>query len=119
MTSWRRTLCASAGASVLLLSGACGTSDQPGPASTRKSCDGGQVRFLQGQPADLPGGGTAGIGQVFEDRDPPAFNLAVGTGSYDRDATRPLSVGDTFGVEGTTYRVACISRSVVTVDRAR
>ncbi|RLV49624.1 hypothetical protein D9V37_06810 [Nocardioides mangrovicus] len=114
-------LAAAALVGLLLVAGCSGSpsSDPSGAASTgssgaASSCPGGEIRLLQGQPADLPGGGSAGIGQVSSSR-PPTVRLAIG--GTDVDAASDLSVGDRFSVAGSTYQITCISRSKVTAKQ--
>lgn len=96
-----------------LLVAGCGDDDPETQPSSGPTCSGGDVRFLQGQPAQLPGGGSGGIGQV-RDTDPPTVNLSLG--GADVQADNGLGVGDTFRVARTTYRITCISASRVTAD---
>lgn len=115
---------------VLLLAGlslgACGEGDgdsRTGPQESASAsadaddCAGGDVRFLQGMPTDLPGGGEGGIGQVDMDADPPTVRLVLAGDTATPPTAGALSVGDTFTVEGTTYRITAICPGKVTAAR--
>jgi hypothetical protein len=102
----------------LALVGACGDdsesdadSDGNGGDTSESSGDcfgatSGEITLLASGPVSLPGGGSAGVGSVESDEDPPVLNLLLGGGSAteQEDATK-LEVGDTFTFEGATYSV--------------
>ena len=80
-----------------------------GSADSTGGCVGetsGDVTLLASGPVALPGGGSAGVGSVESDEDPPVLNLLLGGGSdtEQEDATQ-LAVGDSFTFEETTYTV--------------
>lgn len=74
------------------------------------------MRLLQGIPTDLPGGGGAGIGQV--DERGRTVRLVLRDQRPEERPPGKLKVGDTFSVAGVGFRIACISPSVVTLDRS-
>lgn len=96
----------------------CGADEPSTPATDAASpvaCADGQIRFLQGAPTDLPGGGSAGIGQVDEDADPMTVRLVLG-GAQAGETADDLAVGDSFTVRGASYKIVCISAGKVTAD---
>lgn len=113
----RRTACAAAALVVLGLVSACsGSDDEPSSRATGSAdCAGGDISVLQGQPADLPGGGQVGIGDVDADADPPRVRL-VFTGDGVPTEHTTYTVGDTFSVGSTSYRVDCLSAGKVALS---
>lgn len=110
-----RLLAGSALVVIVLGVAACGSSDQPSSDGTKTgtaSCEGGDIRILQGQPTDLPGGGSVGIGQV-SDADPVTVRLVLG-GADSGETASKLAVGDRFTVRGASYEITCISPGKVT-----
>jgi hypothetical protein len=84
-------------------------SDDGGGSDGTGGCTGelsGDVTLVAAGDVGLPGGGSAGIGSVFSDDDPPHISLIVGPASAEeQEAAQHLELGDTFTVEGTSYTV--------------
>lgn len=98
--------------------------DSPEPgASSSSDCagtPGTDIRVLQGQETDLPGGGGMGIGVVDMEADPPRVNLVLGGARPEEtDSGVGVGVGDVVTVKGTGYEVTAVCAGLVTLSPAR
>jgi len=106
--SGRRAAAALAlGLAATVLAG-CGGDEKPSTRQSGDTCSGGQIRLLRGRPADLPGGGTVGIGSVHLDDDPPSVRLVLAGEHGPAPDTGRLTVGDSFAVDGASYEITAI-----------
>ncbi|MDN5855196.1 MAG: hypothetical protein L0K86_20580 [Actinomycetia bacterium] len=88
----------------------CSDETAPGGDTSEGECTGQEsasITVIESGDTPLPGGGSAGIGTVEEEHDPPLLNLILGDATEaERDSAIELEAGDTFTLKDKTYTVA-------------
>ncbi len=107
--------------------GGCGDSDDDsdggdGVLPDQGTCVGeqdGDIKVDVGSDGAVPEGGNIRIAATRLDEDPVDVDLGLGGGSAgDEDSAKDLAIGDTFTLQGRTYRLVGACDDAVWVDEA-